>query len=222
MRAAQAPELLAFTAATAIGAACSTIGSTRTRRSIIAIGFPLSLLASGVASSLPALAWLVPLVLLALAYPAKAWRDAPLFPTPSDALDELQRFVRLQAGARVLDAGCGLGHALHALHRAYPSAHIEGIEWSWPLALLARARCPFARVHRGDMWSHDWSAFDLVYLFQRPESMARAVAKAQRELRTDGWLASLEFEAVSLTPHAVLKCRDGRSLWLYRMQSKQV
>jgi hypothetical protein len=51
--------------------------------------------------------------------------------------------------------------------------------------------------------------------------MAHAAAKAEQELRAGSWLASLDFEAVSLAPHAVLKCRDGRLLWLYRMQPKQ-
>jgi hypothetical protein len=64
----------------------------------------------------------------------------------------------------------------------------------FPLTLLARARCRFAKVRRGD---------------------------PQRELAAGAWLASLEFEAMPLAPHAVLKCRDGRSLWLYRMQAKR-
>ena len=140
------------------------------------------------------------------------------FPTPADALEGLNRVVALPPGAHVLDAGCGLGHALRSLRGAFPAARIEGIEWSWPLALLARVRCPWAKVSQGDMWAHDWSGCDLVYLFQRPESMPRAVAKAQREMNAGAWLASLEFEAAPLKAQAVLESRDGRTLWLYRMQ----
>ena len=223
LRAANLPEPLVFTAAAAIGAVFSLIGNTACRRLIIAGAFPISMLAGGAADGVPAIAWLAPLVLLALAYPLKAWRDAPLFPTPSHALQGLEHVAALPPGARVLDAGCGLGHALRELrraYRAYPRSRIEGIEWSWPLALLARLRCPWAVVRRGNMWSRDWSGCDLVYLFQRPESMPRAVAKAQRELAPGAWLASLEFEAKPLTPQAVLTCRDGRPLWLYRMQVK--
>lgn len=220
LRMANAPELLAFTAAAAIGGAFSMTVIVRWRRFIIAGGFPLSLLASGAASGLPAVAWLLPLAMLALAYPVKAWRDAPLFPTPARALEGLERVIALPSGARVLDAGCGLGHALRSLRRAYPASRIEGIEWSWPLALLARLCCPWAKVRQGNMWSHDWSGCDLVYLFQRPESMPRAVAKAEHELAAGAWLASLEFEAKPLKPQAALKCHDGRTLWLYRMQVK--
>ena len=54
------------------------------------------------------------------------------------------------------------------------------------------------------------------YLFQRPESMERAAAKASRELVPGAWLASLEFEIASLLPQLVLECADGRRVWLYR------
>ena len=58
------------------------------------------------------------------------------------------------------------------------------------------------------------------YLFQRPESMPRAVQKAGLELRRGAWLVSLEFEARTLQPDAVIACADGRTLWLYQQPFK--
>ncbi|MBI5258689.1 MAG: class I SAM-dependent methyltransferase [Burkholderiales bacterium] len=192
------------------------------RRLIVAGGFPLSALGSGLATGMPAWAWLLPLALLALTYPLRAWGDAPLFPTPIDALADLPRHARLPGqgqgeGACVLDAGCGLGHGLRALQRAWPAAHVEGIEWSWPLRLAAGWRCRFARVRQGDMWRHDWSGYDLVYLFQRPESMRRALAKAERQMAPGTWLASLAFEVPGARPHAVLKRQGAHTVWVYRI-----
>lgn len=212
-----APPWLAAAAAAAAGLGCGLQASTRLRALVVAAGFPASLLATGAAVALPAWAWLLPLALLWLLYPRNAWRDAPLFPTPAHALDALPAKVLLPDDARVLDAGCGLGHGLRALHRAYPRACIDGVEWSWPLALLARASCRFATVRRGDMWARSWSGYQLVYLFQRPESMPRALAKAHAEMADGSWLASLEFEAQGAWPQAVLQCADGRKLWLYRL-----
>jgi SAM-dependent methyltransferase len=210
---------LGLLAATALGAALSLFAQASWRRLIVALGFPVSLLASGMAG-LPAWSWLVPLALLALAYPWQAWRDAPFFPTPACALDQLDRLAPLPPYARVLDAGCGLGHGLAALQRTYPRVLLEGIEQSAPLALAARWRCqlhgPKARVMHGDMWSLDWSDYGMVYLFQRPESLPRAVDKACRELPRGAWLASLEFEATELKAHAIARCPDGRNVWLYR------
>lgn len=208
---------LGAAAATLLGLACSLFARDRLRALVIAGGFPLSLLASGAALAVPGWAWLLPLVLLLLLYPRRAWRDAPLFPTPRHALDGLAGKAVLAPAARVLDAGCGLGDGLQALRRAYPLARIDGVEWSWPLALVSRLRCRFARVQRGDMWARSWRHYDLVYLFQRPESLPRAIAKAQAEMAAGAWLASLEFEAEQWLPRAVLECADGRPLWLYRL-----
>ncbi|MEI6204188.1 MAG: esterase-like activity of phytase family protein [Enhydrobacter sp.] len=122
----------------------------------------------------------------------------------------------LLEGALVLDAGCGLGHALVALRRAYPKAQLHGIEWSWPLRALCALRCPWARVRQGDIWRADWGPYDLVYLFQRPESMPRAVRKARAEMRPGSWLVSLEFEARQIGPHQVLRDGDAKPVWLYR------
>jgi SAM-dependent methyltransferase len=195
------------------GIALSRLAATRLRAWVIALGFPLSLLAA----SLPPWLWLLSLAALLLLYPRKAWRDAPLFPTPRRALDGLPAVAALPDRARVLDAGCGLGHGLHALRRAYPHARLEGIEWSWPLALAARAACRFAGIRRGDLWARCWAGFDMVYLFQRPESMPRVMAKALAEMSPGAWLVSLEFEAEGWEPVSALPAAGGRTLWIYRL-----
>jgi hypothetical protein len=215
--------LVALAVASAGGVLLSLLGATWWRRAIIGLGFPLSLALAG-GASLPAWAWLLPLALLLLIYPLNAWRDAPLFPTPAHALRELATQAPLPARALVLDAGCGLGDGLKALRETYPQAQLQGLEWSWPLRGLCALRCPWARVRQGDIWRANWSPYALVYLFQRPESMARAVEKARAELDAGSWLVSLEFEATALQPQAVLRCPDGRPVWLYRapFQARQV
>ncbi|MEP7296598.1 MAG: class I SAM-dependent methyltransferase [Burkholderiales bacterium] len=217
LRAAGAPLMVAIATGAATGAVCSLAGGTPWRGVFIALGFPLSLAASGLAGAMPAWGWLLPLALLALVYPINTWRDAPMFPTPTNALQGLARLIPLGAGAQVLDAGCGLGDGLSELHREYPQAEVHGIEWSWPLRWACAWRCRYARVRRGDIWAADWSAFDVVYLFQRPESMQRAAEKATRELRPGAWLASLEFDVPVLAATKVLECADGRRVWLYRV-----
>ena len=56
----------------------------------------------------------------------------------------------------------------------------------------------------------------MVYMFQRPESMPKAVEKASKELRSGAWLVSLEFEARSLKPNALVYGSDGRPVWMYQ------
>lgn len=226
LRAAHAPLAAALCCAAGLGVlAGGRFGQTRWRRSFIAGGFPLSLGVSLALSEsradVPAWTWLLPLGALAALYPVRSWGDAPLFPTPAGALRGLQQLAPLPAGARVLDAGCGLGDGLRELHRAYPAAALTGIEWSWPLRIACGWRCRLARVparvRQGDIWAADWSGFELVYLFQRPDSMSRALRKAAGELEPGAWLASLEFGVPGRMAEAVHRCADGRPVWLYRM-----
>lgn len=213
------PLAVALGLALACGVLASLGASTRLRRWVLALGFPVSWLAlvGGAAGAYPAWVWLLPLVLALLLYPPGTWRDAPLFPTPLGAFDGLAEQLPLPLAGHVLDAGCGLGHGLKALERAWPEVHLHGLERSWPLRLACALRCPTARIRQGDIWAHDWSAYDLVYVFQRPESMARAWAKAREQLKTGAWLASLEFEVPGQTPTQRWTCPDGRFLWLYRI-----
>ncbi len=228
LKAAGAP-LWAVLALPAAAAACAAllpfVAATPWRRVFVAAGFPLSVVALGQGAGLPGWLWLLPLAVLLLAYPLNAWRDAPVFPTPQGALQLLPVHAPLSDPAgRVLDAGCGLGDALRELRAAYPQARLEGVEWSWLWWAVAAWRCRgLARVRRGDMWADSWADCALVYLFQRPESMPRAMAKAAAEMRPGSWLVSLEFEARDdagqrWTPHARLEGAAGsRPVWIYRM-----
>ena len=214
-----ASATIAMGASAALGVLLSLWGDSWWRRVLIALGFPLSLVLTQPAFGLTATqawVWLLPLGVLLLVYPVNAWRDAPLFPTPRHALDALSRYAALPAGARVLDAGCGLGHGLIALRRTYPQASLHGLEWSWLLRWLCALRCPWAHIRHADIWRTDWSGYTLVYLFQRPESMQRAADKARAELRPGAWLVSLEFEATSLQAYAHFKATDGKMVWLYQ------
>lgn len=211
--------LPALLLACSLGVVLSVCAERWWRRLMIAAGFPLSLALtlsiSGVAM-VPTWAWLLVVAVLLLVYPLNAWRDAPLFPTPALALRELPRHAPLAPGASVLDAGCGLGHGLVALRAAYPHARLHGVEWSWLLRWACALRCPWAHIRRGDLWRGDWRDVDLVYLFQRPESMARATDKAIAELRAGAWLVSLAFEAEALQATAVIRGDNGHPVWLYR------
>jgi hypothetical protein len=222
VRVLQMPLFPALLLATALGVLGSVWARTPVRRAVMALGFPLSwwLLAGGAGTSvlagLPAWGWLVPLGLVLALYPPTTWKDAPLFPTPSGALDGLAAQVPLPLAGHVLDAGCGVGDGLMALERAYPEVHLHGLEHSWPLRLLCALRARHASVRQGDMWAVDWSRFDMVYLFQRPETMPRAWAKAQAELNAGAWLASLEFSVPDVAPTLTWTCPDGRPVWLYQ------
>jgi SAM-dependent methyltransferase len=190
-------------------------GISQARAVALSLGFPCSLWLLG-SASFPAWVWLLPLALIVWIYPMHAWRDAPVFPTPLHALRDVPRFAILPAQAKILDAGCGAGDGLKALRLAYVNAQWTGIEFSRPLCWVAKFRCPWAEVRCGDIWEDHWGAYDMVYLFQRPETMPRAVEKAKAEMKPGAWLVSLEFEAAELQANATTEASPGRPVWLYQ------
>ena len=99
----------------------------------------------------------------------------------------------------------------------WPQTRLQGVEWSPLLTAGARLMAPAARIRRGDMWLRSWAPFDLVYIFQRPESMARAWDKAKRELKPGAWLVSLEFAVPGIEPLASLAGPHRRTVWIYRL-----
>ena len=200
----------------AVAASLAWLNEERWRRLIVALGFPASVLALGWQGGASGLLWLAPLALLWWLYPRRTWSEAPLFPTPRGALEQLPALAPLPPGARVLDAGCGVGDGLRELVHVYPEARVEGVEWSRPLALLARWRVRRASVRQGDLWADNWAPFALVYVFQRPESMPRLWAKACAELAPQAWLASLDFAVPDAAPVASWQLPGGQFVWLYR------
>ena len=207
----------------ALGAGLAWLQNARWRRLIVALGFPASALALGWQGGqglLGGLLWLAPLALLWWLYPRRAWSEAPLFPTPRGALARLPALAPLPPNARVLDAGCGVGDGLRELLHAYPEARVEGVEWSRPLALLARWRVRGATVRQGDLWADAWAPFALVYVFQRPESMPRVWAKACAELAPGAWLVSLDFAVPDVQAVASWQLPSGQPVWLYQSARK--
>ncbi len=215
------PAVAGFGAAVLVSGVWAWWQERRWRQFMVLAGFPASalVLLTGAVAALPGWMWLLPLAVLLLLYPLQAWRDAPLFPTPEGALAALPELAPLAPGASILDAGCGTGAGLRALREAYPQAQLFGIERSWPLRLWCAWRCPWAQVRQGDIWAADWSGYDMVYLFQRPESMPRAAAQARAQLKPGAWLVSLEFEATELQAHAQLQTPRDKTLWVYRLKN---
>jgi len=163
-------------------------------------------------------AWaLAGLTLLILVYPVRAWRDAPLFPTGRESLMPLRAGPWCSATSG-LDLGSGLGDGLLAWHSIAPKTKWTGVEMSWPLIWLSRLRCPWARVVRQNMWSLDWAPFDLVYAFQRPETMPRLWEKATRELKPGSWVVSFQFPIPDRTPNWSAQNAQGQWLFAYQVE----
>ena len=163
--------------------------------------------------------FLAAFVVMALFYWTTFRTQVPLFLSNRNTVDALARLLPTRA-ARVLDAGAGTGSALRPLASERPDCQFVGVEAApapWLIGHLLAGKQHNLEWRRGDMWSLDWSDFDVVYVFLSPVPMARVWAKACAEMRPGSRLVSNSFEIPDVAPERVIPARagGGRTLFVY-------
>jgi hypothetical protein len=147
--------------------------------------------------------------------------SVPLYLSGRRELESLASLIPEGAAVRVLDAGCGIGSALAALHAQRPAARLEGVESAilpWLAARLRAAWWPERfRVVLGSLWRRDFGGYDVVYAFLSPVPMARLWRKARAEMRPGSLLVSNRFAVPGRPPAVTLDTGDGRCLYAWRM-----
>jgi SAM-dependent methyltransferase len=112
---------------------------------------------------------------------------------------------RLEAGADVLDVGCGQGHAANLIARAFPATSVTGLDISEEAIAVARtealglglanARFEVRDITDLDEESYDLvTAFDVIHDLPKPEA---TLASIRRVLRPDGVFLMVDVAASS-------------------------
>lgn len=163
--------------------------------------------------------YLAGLLVLAIFYWTSFRTRVPLFLSNRRTVAALDAL--LPPGAiRFLDAGAGTGSALRPLARAHPHSHFVGIEAApapWLIGwLMSRAQAN-VEWRRGNFWAHDWSGYDLVYVFLSPVPMPEVWAKACRDMRPGALLVSNSFAVPGIEPVRVIEpdAAGRRPLFVY-------
>lgn len=176
--------------------------------------------ASGVA--IPWWGWAAGLGVLALVYGGGVATRVPLYLSNRAAVDELARLLPARPGVRACDLGAGLGGPTLGLARRRPDAEITGVEASplpWLICRLRSAWTRNARMRFGDIFAHDLSAYDLVYVFLSPAPMPRIWERACSGMRPGTLLVSNTFAIPDVEPERiiVLPGRSDARLLIYRV-----
>jgi SAM-dependent methyltransferase len=155
----------------------------------------------GLAVEIPPSWALGALVTLVVVY-GRIWKSrVPLFFSSARTQEALEDLLRRAApdmatGGRstFLDVGCGDARVLTRLAKLHPQSRFEGVEQAWAPWLLARVRCALSkgrtRVRRGDLWTVDLGAYDVVYAYLSPAVMPELWRKARGEMRPGALLVS--------------------------------
>lgn len=123
---------------------------------------------------------LVLLLLTSAAYAAQ--RGAPWVPTWKKDLVRIKQLAGLKPSERFIELGCGTGRVCRFIER-HTAADCTGVELSIVQWLWAKAFSPKVHIVLGDVFHHDLSSYDVVYLFLMPETYAKIRPKFERELK---------------------------------------
>jgi SAM-dependent methyltransferase len=113
---------------------------------------------------------------------------------------------RLRAGIDLADFGCGSGHAINVMARAYPASRFTGLDFAEPAIAAARVEtaalgAPNATFLTRDLASLDLvDAFDAITVFDAVHDQvrpARVLANIHRALRPGGALLMADIKASS-------------------------
>lgn len=113
---------------------------------------------------------------------------------------------RLRAGIDVVDVGCGQGHAVNLLARAYPESRFTGLDFESSVIEVARAEAASWGLTNATFITCDVTeppkeaAYDLVTAFDTIHDQARpatVLANARRALRPGGTFLMVDISASS-------------------------
>jgi SAM-dependent methyltransferase len=113
---------------------------------------------------------------------------------------------QLRTGIDVADFGCGSGHAINVMARAFPSSRFTGIDFAEPAVAAARAESAHLGVLNATFLTQDLAvldvadAFDVITVFDAVHDQvqpARVLANIHRALRPGGTLLMADIKASS-------------------------
>ena len=186
------------------------------KKILIFLGFPISSLLLQINQNPNTILWFTLLIILVIIYPPISWRDAPLYPTPKDSLIGLNKVLNLKSDDKILDFGSGAGHGIKAIQSEWANNHIFGVENSSLLFLYTKIKYPQSKIIFKDMWDIDLSQFNVLYVFQRPDTMNKIWEKAKKEMPKNSFIISLSFPIQNASP-IYQKKLTNHNIYIYRI-----
>jgi len=157
------------------------------------------------------------LFLLSFAYAAVS--GAPWVPTWKRDIDRLERVLALHSGEHFVELGCGDGRVVLELTKRSGALGI-GVELSLMQFIAAQVRrmwqrTPNAYILLQNIFSHDLSNANAVYLFLMPETYEKLRPKFEKELRPGTRVVSYVWPIPGWEPAYVDKLEGAPNLYLY-------
>ncbi|MBM5790056.1 class I SAM-dependent methyltransferase [Candidatus Parcubacteria bacterium] len=187
-----------------------------------------------------AVAMIVLLLLVSAAY--AAMRGAPWVPTWKRDLGRIERLAALQPGERFVELGCGTGRVCRYLAQTTDAqtfgVELSVIQWVWAnicvilrrpkvakgsprlqdpsLSTLAQNDKKRIKIYLGDIFHHNLSSYDVVYLFLMPETYAKLRDKLERELKPGARVITYVWPIPGWTPTTRDRMKGNPDIYTFK------
>lgn len=170
-------------------------------------------------TDIPAWAYLICFLLLALFYWNSAHERVPLYLSNRTTWQALAEQTKFHEGP-FLDLGCGLGGTLFYLASQYPNRNYVGIESAPMPYIYAKVRQTLTqrtnvKILYGNFWNLDLSKYQTVYAFLSPAPMTKLFLKVEAEMPSGGQLISNSFLIPDKSPSETIMLDDNRQTQLH-------
>ena len=151
-----------------------------------------------------------------LAYAAAS--GAPWVPTWNKDLNRIQRLLDLKAGDKFIELGSGNGRVCRHLAKT-SEADVSGIELSLLQHAVSLVQNQISRSKVkslfGNVFKHDLSQYDAVYLFLMPETYLKIKPKFEKELRPGTRVVSYVWPIPEWEPIKIDEVAGSSKLYFY-------
>lgn len=130
--------------------------------------------------------------------------QTPFYPSSTKKLSLIKDFVKLNKDDNFIDIGSGDGRII--IWAAKQGLQAEGIEFNPFLTLLTKLKIFInrlssrAKVFNKDFNNHDYSKYNIAYLYIFREHMDLILPKLQKEMRPGSVIVTNTFKFSNLTP----------------------
>ena len=149
-------------------------------------------------------------------------KGAPWVPTWKKDMKRIREMLKLQAGERCVELGCGNGRISRDLAKTTDAKEIVGVELSllqWLIAKLqSRMDGSFTKTSfvLGNAFKHDVSDYDAVYMFLMPETYAKIQNKLEKELKPGSQVVTYVWPIPGWMPTKIDKQEGSVDIYLYQ------
>jgi SAM-dependent methyltransferase len=162
--------------------------------------------------------FVIALILLASAAYAGI-QGAPWVPTWKRDMDRIATLLDVKAGESFVELGCGNARVCRHIKKQQPEAAVTGVELSFLQFAIGWLQNKFSRsdvqMKLGNVFHHDLSKYNTLYIFLMPETYKKIKPKLESELSKGTRVVTYVWPIKGWEPTKIDELEGAPQLYLY-------